>query len=79
VVVFFSSLWNGVDFTAKLLQPWANMKNGPSPAQGSIFLDLISPIWPSALGTAFKTGSIVPVLTISGVALLNIVVSLTWE
>jgi Na+/H+-dicarboxylate symporter len=75
VVFLLLALWSRVDFTARLLQPWANMKNGPASAERSVFLDLITPIWPAAFVKSFKTGSLVPILTISGAAILNVVVS----
>ncbi|KAI0149172.1 hypothetical protein BJ166DRAFT_58101 [Pestalotiopsis sp. NC0098] len=74
VIFLLFALWSRVDFTARLLQPWANMKNGPASAERSVFLDLITPILPAAFVRSFKTGSLVPILTILGAAILNVVV-----
>ncbi|KAH8201327.1 hypothetical protein TruAng_004495 [Truncatella angustata] len=73
------ALWNNVDFTARLLQPWTNLKDGPASAERSIFLDLISTtwLWPSTFKIAAETWSTVPMFTILGVILLNVVMVLS--
>lgn len=76
VLALLLALWNCTDFTARLLQPWVNLKNGPSAAERTLFLDLISPNWLAALRSASLMGGYVPVLTMVGVALLDITVSL---
>jgi hypothetical protein len=77
VIALLLALWNCTDFAARLLQPWANLKNGPSAAERTIFLDMITPNWPIALRSAALMGGYVPMLTITGVIILEITVSMS--
>ncbi|KAM0811307.1 putative ML-like domain-containing protein [Seiridium cardinale] len=77
VIILLLALWNRVDFTARLLQPWDNLRSGPASAERSVFLDLVSSSWPLTLRLAARTGSYVPMVTIVGAVLLNIVAVLS--
>lgn len=76
-IVGLSGLWNRVDLTARLLQPWATLRAGSSSAERTIFLDLVSPSWPTVLKTAALREGFVPLLTISGSIFLQIAVSIS--
>lgn len=75
VVVMLLALWNGTDFHARLLQPWSNLRKGPSPGHQTLFLDLISPILPSIAFSVIKTKAWAPMITTMCLIFLSIIVS----
>ncbi|KAI1880268.1 hypothetical protein JX265_001889 [Neoarthrinium moseri] len=77
VLASLLAIWNCVDINARLLQPWANLREGPSSTERTIFLDLVSPPWLITCKATVLKGFYVPMLTISGVLLLNILVILS--
>ncbi|KAH8668581.1 hypothetical protein BX600DRAFT_259514 [Xylariales sp. PMI_506] len=66
------ALWEGVDLTARILQPWENLRHGPSDANKTLFLDLISPTRLRVLVCSIASRALVPSFTVTGVILLDI-------
>jgi hypothetical protein len=68
------ALWNPVDYSARLLQPWMNLSKGPASASRTLLLDLISPLQPNILISAANNFEWPVVLTTSIAMALTIVV-----
>jgi hypothetical protein len=66
VLVIVGALWKQVDHHNKMLVPWKELQQGPSPADKSLLLDYISPIVPSALWQAIKNRHWAVALSITG-------------
>jgi hypothetical protein len=69
------ALWNPVDYFTRLLQPWANLQNGPALASRTLLLDLVSPLQPVILCSAARHREWPVVLASSVAAALTAVVS----
>ncbi|KAK8060737.1 hypothetical protein PG996_010667 [Apiospora saccharicola] len=72
-IVVLLSAWNGIDFSTRLLQPWANLREGPTTVDTTLFLDLLTPIVPVMLWTASKVRAWPSILTIATVLILDII------
>ncbi|KAK8132137.1 hypothetical protein PG999_000310 [Apiospora kogelbergensis] len=77
VMVALLAVWNGIDFSTRLLQPWANLRNGPKIARDTLLLDLLTPILPVMAWTASKAKAWPSLSTITAGILLNITASPT--
>lgn len=56
--------WRQVDYTAKYIQPWAELAAGPAPASRTLLLDYVSPFQLISLGKAIRYGHVSVVSTI---------------
>ncbi|KAK8105107.1 hypothetical protein PG999_008466 [Apiospora kogelbergensis] len=75
VIVVLLAVWNGIDFSTRLLQPWVNLQNGPAPAESTLLLDLLTPMLPVMLWTASKLKTWPSLLTLSAVLSLDVIAS----
>ncbi|RTE76791.1 hypothetical protein BHE90_008743 [Fusarium euwallaceae] len=66
LLVVVGALWKQVDHHNKMLVPWKELQQGPSPADKSLLLDYVSPIVPSALWQAIKNRHWAVALSITG-------------
>ncbi|KAK8080984.1 hypothetical protein PG997_008802 [Apiospora hydei] len=78
VIVALLAVWHGIDFSTRLLQPWANLQSGPKTADSTLLLDLLTPILPVMVWTASKVKAWPSLLAITAVIVLDIIASLTW-
>ncbi|KAK7955821.1 uncharacterized protein PG986_005043 [Apiospora aurea] len=61
------AVWHGIDFSTRLLQPWANLQSGPKTADSTLLLDLLTPILPVMVWTASKVKAWPSLLAITAV------------
>ncbi|KAK8043035.1 hypothetical protein PG994_013518 [Apiospora phragmitis] len=73
VIVILLAVWNGIDFSSRWLQPWANLRSGPGTAESTVLLDLLTPMLPVMIWTASKLKAWPSLLTIAAVLVLNII------
>ncbi|KAM5353963.1 hypothetical protein ACJ41O_000613 [Fusarium nematophilum] len=66
LLVVVAALWRQVDHQNKMLMPWKELQQGPSPTEKSLLLDYVSPILPTALWGAIKSRHWAVVLSITG-------------
>ncbi|GAB7363958.1 hypothetical protein MBLNU230_g4520t1 [Neophaeotheca triangularis] len=73
VLTVVLSFWRQVDYHCKMLQPWHNLRRGPTDADRSLLLDYLSPIHLTSLYRAarYKNGPVVA--TILGFLILKVV------
>ncbi|EXJ90138.1 hypothetical protein A1O3_03207 [Capronia epimyces CBS 606.96] len=53
--VLVTVLWRQVDYSAKSIQPWAEMAKGPQPATNSLLLDYVTPFQIVALWKSLRS------------------------
>ncbi|KAI8717744.1 hypothetical protein NCS52_00851300 [Fusarium sp. LHS14.1] len=66
LLVVVGALWKQVDHHNKMLVPWKELQQGPSPADKSLLLDYVSPMVPTALWQAIKNRHWAVALSITG-------------
>ncbi|KAK7973413.1 hypothetical protein PG988_007547 [Apiospora saccharicola] len=74
VLVYVVSGWQQIEYRCKLLQPWRELRNGPTTASNSVLLDYISPIVFSSLWRAGKLRHISVLVALLGGPLLRLVI-----
>lgn len=73
VLTIIMSIWTQIAYCAKLLQPWQELKRGPTSAEQSVLLDYISPILPINLWKAGRLSHAVVLLAICVGLILKLV------
>ncbi|KAJ3515065.1 hypothetical protein NM208_g15007 [Fusarium decemcellulare] len=66
LLVVVGALWRQVDHHNKMLAPWKELRQGPSPVDKSLLLDYVSPILPTSLWNAIKNRHWAVVMSITG-------------
>lgn len=73
VLTIVMSIWTRISYWGKILQPWQELKTGPTSAEKSVLLDYISPILPVNLWNAVRLRHFSVQLVIYGGLLLKLV------
>lgn len=73
VLTIIMSIWTQIAYWAKVLQPWQELKRGPTSAEQSVLLDYISPILPINLWKAGRLRHAAVLLTICVGLILRLV------
>ncbi|KAK8103186.1 hypothetical protein PG984_016332 [Apiospora sp. TS-2023a] len=74
VLVLVVSGWQQIEYRCKLLQPWRELRDGPTTASNSVLLDYISPNVFSSLWRAGKLRHISVLVALLGGPLLRLVI-----
>ncbi|KAK8010068.1 hypothetical protein PG990_009033 [Apiospora arundinis] len=77
VVVILLAVWHRIDFSTRILQPWANLRKGPASAEDTVFLDLLTPMLPTLIWTASRIKAWPSLITILTVLLMGLVRALS--
>ncbi|KAK6827409.1 hypothetical protein PG987_010750 [Apiospora arundinis] len=77
VVVILLAVWHRIDFSTRILQPWANLRKGPASAEDTVFLDLLTPMLPSLIWTVSRIKAWPSMITILTVLLMGLVRALS--
>lgn len=73
VLTIVMSIWTRISYWAKLLQPWQELKMGPTSAEKTVLLDYISPMLPISLWTAGRLRHVAIQVVICGGLVLKLV------
>lgn len=73
VLTIVMSIWTRISYWGKLLQPWQELKTGPTSAEKTVLLDYISPILPINLWNAGRLRHAAILLFIYGGLILKLV------
>lgn len=74
VLVVVISFWRQVDYHCKVIQPWKELRNGPTDGTHSVLLDYLSPLQIISLIKAIRNRHTAVAASITGFAILKIVV-----
>lgn len=77
VLVIVLSFWRQVDYHCKILQPWQELRNGPTSADKSMLLDYLSPLQATSLVRAIKNRHIAVAASVAGFATIKAVIVLS--
>ncbi|KAK7996587.1 Aminopeptidase [Apiospora arundinis] len=77
VVVILLAVWHRIDFSTRILQPWANLRKGPASAEDTVFLDLLTPMLPTLIWTVSRIKAWPSMITILSVLLMGLVRALS--
>ena len=77
ILTIVASLWFQVDYWCRLLTPWRNLSNGPSPAGRTVLLDYVLASSPSALYAALRAKEWAVV--ISGIGMISMKVAIIFS
>lgn len=73
VLTIVMSIWTRISYWAKLLQPWQELKMGPTSAEKTVLLDYISPMLPISLWNAGRLRHVAIQVVICGGLILKLV------
>lgn len=73
VLTIIMSIWTRISYWGKILQPWQELKTGPTSAEKSVLLDYISPILPVNLWNAIRLRNFPVQIVIYGGLILKLV------
>lgn len=79
VLIVVLSLWRQVDYHCKLMQPWLELRKGPTDADNSILLDYLSPMHVTSLARAVRHRHAAVAASIIGFVLIKIVMVASTE
>ena len=77
ILIIVLSLWRQVDYSCKIMQPWQELRKGPTKADNSVLLDYVSPMFVTSLITATRRRHYPVAASVAGFIMLKAIILLS--